>query len=256
MIDLHCHLLPAVDDGPPDLGVALELARLQLAAGVRTVAATPHVSPEIPTAAETIERGVAELRHALRAAGLALEVTTGAEVDLRCTLEYEDDDLRRLTLGGGSWLLVEAPLGQAPLPLGPAVERLLRRGHKVLLAHPERSPVVHRSPDVLSRLAAMGVLTQVTATSLTGRFGSTVQRFSERLLDDGLVHSVASDAHDPRRRPPGMRQELLDAGLGEEAVELLTNTVPAAVLAGSAVPHVGRLTTRRRAGLRRLLSRR
>jgi protein-tyrosine phosphatase len=256
MIDLHCHLLPAVDDGPPDLGTALELARLQLAAGVTTVAVTPHVSPDLPTAPETIERGVTELTAALAAAGLPLHVTTGAEIDLQCALEYDDDVLRRLTLGGGSWLLVEAPLGRASVPLEPVIGRLLEHGHKVLLAHPERSPAVQRDPDVLRRLAAVGVLTQLTATSFAGRFGGTVQRFSERLLDAGLVHSVASDAHDPRRRPPGMRQELLDAGLDEDAVELLTDAVPAAVLGDTPVPSVGRLTTRRRAGLRRLLSRR
>jgi protein-tyrosine phosphatase len=256
MIDLHCHLLPGVDDGPPDMETALAMARLHLAAGVRTVAATPHVAPDLPTAPETIERGVRELTGALRAAELPLTVTTGAEIDLRCALEYDDEALRPLALGGGAWLLIEAPLGRAPVPLEPVVGRLLERGHKVLIAHPERSPAVQRDPDVLRRLAAAGVLTQLTATSFSGRFGGTVQRFSERLLDDGLVHSVASDAHDPRRRPPGMRQELLDAGLAQEAVELLTEAVPAAVLAGGPMPAVGRLTTRRRAGLRRLLSRR
>lgn len=256
MIDLHCHLLPAVDDGPPELGSALEMARLQLSVGVGTVAATPHVSPGIPTSPETIERGVAELEVALRAARLPLRVTTGAEVDLQCALEYDDAVLARLTLGGGSWLLVEAPLGRVSVPLEPIVGRLLERGHRVLLAHPERSPAVQRDPDLLRRLAGAGVLTQLTATSFSGRFGGTVQRFAERLLEDGLVHSVASDAHDPRRRPPGMRQELLDAGLAEEAIELLTDAVPAAVLADAPVPAVGRLTTRRRAGLRRLLGRR
>lgn len=256
MIDLHCHLLPAVDDGPPDLDTALELARLQVAAGVETVAATPHVSPDVPTEPDAIEHGVAELTAALVAAGIPLKVTTGAEIDVRCALEYEDEVLRRLTLGRGSWLLVEAPLGRISVPLELVVSRLLEHGHKVLLAHPERSPAVQRDPEMLRRMAATGVLTQLTATSFTGRFGGPVQRFAERLLDDGLVHSVASDAHDPRRRTPGMRQQLLDAGFGEEAVRVLTETVPAAVLNGGAVPEVGRLTARRRAGLRRLLSRR
>jgi protein-tyrosine phosphatase len=256
VIDLHCHLLPGVDDGPPDLDTALELARLQVAAGVETVAVTPHVSPDVPTEPDAIEHGVAELTGALTAAGIPLTIATGAEIDVRCALELQDEELRRLALGGGPWLLVEAPLGRVSVPLELVVGRLLDHGHAVLLAHPERSPAIQRDPALLRRLVGAGVLTQLTATSFTGRFGGPVQRFAERLLDEGLVHSVASDAHDPRRRTPGMREPLLEAGLGEEAVRLLTETVPAAVLAGDEVPAVGRLTARRRAGLRRLLSRR
>lgn len=256
MIDLHCHLLPAVDDGPPDLGAALEMARLQLAAGVRTVAVTPHVTPRLPTSPETVERGVAELRVALAAARLPLELATGAELDVRSALELDEATLRRLTLGGGSWLLLEAPLGPVAAPLELVAQRLLTRGFRVLLAHPERSPLVQRDPDLLGRLAVDGVRTQVTAASLAGRFGSTVQRFARRLLDDGLVDSVASDAHDARRRRPGMREELLDAGLDEAAIALLADEVPAAILADAPVAPVGRVRPSRRGRLRRLLSRR
>jgi protein-tyrosine phosphatase len=250
VIDLHCHLLPGIDDGPRDMRTALAMARLQLDAGVSTVAVTPHVSWDMPTTAELIRRSVVELRDALARNDLPLEIVSGAEIDLHRASELSDDELRALALGGSPWLLLEAPLQRA-LPLEPLVHDLLDRGHRILLAHPERSPALQRDPAAIARMAAAGVLTQVTATSLVGRFGRTVQRFAERLLDEGLVHTIASDAHDPTHRPPGLLGPLAAAGL-DEISPLLTSEIPAAILAGEEIPPLpGRL--RRRRPLRSLL---
>lgn len=256
MIDLHCHLLPAIDDGPADLGGALTLAQAQVDAGVRTVAVTPHVSPTVPTDAAVIERGVDELRVALRAAAIPLEITTGAEIDIRSAAEMDDDGLRRLALGGGAWLLLEAPLTPGLL-LESILSTLLLRGHSILLAHPERSPALQRDPAAVRRLVDQGVLMQLTTGGLGGQFGRDVQRFAEQLVDDGLVHTVASDAHDTRRRPPGLRAPLERAGLGEH-VEVWCQDVPAALLAGETPPAVPPPARRRRTdrrGLRSLLGR-
>jgi protein-tyrosine phosphatase len=108
------------------------------------------------------------------------------------------------------------------------------RGHRVLLAHPERCPAIHRDPALLRSLVAAGVLTSVTAGSLVGRFGEQVRRFSLALFEEGLVHSVASDAHDHANRAPGMAREIERAGLGELR-EWLTESVPAAILEGAAI---------------------
>lgn len=253
MIDLHCHLLPAIDDGPPDLGAALTLAQAQVDAGVTTVAATPHVSPAVPTEVAAIERGVEEMRFALRAAAIPLEITTGAEIDARTAAELDDDALRRHALGGGRWLLVEAPL-MSGLLLEPILTMLIGRGHEILLAHPERAPMLQRDPQAVGRLVRAGVRTQLTAGGLSGQFGRPVQRFAEQLLAAGLVHTFASDAHDTRRRPPGLRAPLEAAGLGEH-VRLLCEEHPAALLAGEPVPAEVPLPRRRRRPLGLLRSR-
>jgi protein-tyrosine phosphatase len=251
VIDLHCHLLPGIDDGPADMATALTMARMHVAAGVDTVAATPHVSWSQRTAPETIARGVSELRAALAAAHIPLNVVGGAEIDVQQAAELPDEQLRALALGGGPWLLVEAPLQQSAL-IEPIVGDLLARGHAVLLAHPERSPVLHRNPAVLERMVQRGVRTQITASSLGGRFGRTVQRFTEHLLDEGLAHVVASDAHDVRGRPPGIREALVAAGL-DDLAPLLTEDVPGAILRGEPLPLVPPRPARRRSRLRGLL---
>jgi protein-tyrosine phosphatase len=250
VIDLHCHLLPGIDDGPRDMRTVLAMARAHLEAGVTTVAATPHVSWDLATDAAAIQRGLGAVRLALKEEGIPLHVVSGAEIDVHRAAELSDEELGALALGGGRWLLLEAPLQRA-IPLEPVVHDLLGRGHLILLAHPERSPALQRDPAALARLARDGVLTQVTASSFVGRFGRTVQRFAERLVEEGLVHTVASDAHDPLRRPPGMLRPLAEAGLGALA-PLLASEVPAAILAGESIPSVpGRP---RRRGLRALLS--
>lgn len=245
MIDLHCHLLPALDDGPADLGGSLRLAHAQSVAGVRTVAVTPHATARFPTDPATVARGVVEMRHALAAAQIALEVVGGAEVDLGWALELPDEELAGLTLDGGRWLLLEAPLTPTA-PLESGVAALRARGFEILLAHPERSPMLQRDPAAVERLVRAGVRTQLTAGGLGGQFGRTVQRFALRLLDAGLVHTFASDSHDVQRRPPGLRRPLEAAGLGDH-VHLLCDEHPAQLLAGELLPQ--HVALRRRRGL-------
>jgi protein-tyrosine phosphatase len=247
VIDLHCHLLPGIDDGPRDMRMALAVAQLQVDAGVGTVAATPHVSWDLPTSAEAIASGVAAVRAELAARKIPLEVVSGGEIDVHRAAELPDEQLRALALGGGPWLLLEAPL-QTGVPLEPVAVALIERGHRVLLAHPERSPLLQRDPAALRRLADAGALTQLTAGSLTGRFGRTVQRYAEALLEQGLVHTVASDAHDALRRPPGMHVRVLG-----ELAPMLTQEIPAAILAGEEIPPLPLPRAARRRGLRSLL---
>lgn len=253
MIDLHCHLLPGIDDGPEDLGGALAMAQLHVRAGVRTVAATPHVSWDMPTEAAAIDRRLADVRAALAAADIPLEVVRGAEIDVHQAVRLTDEQLRALALGGGPWLLLEAPLRRG-VGLAPVAHALLGRGHRVLLAHPERSPLLQRDPDGLRELVRAGAATQVTAASFAGAFGRPVRDYAERMLEAGLVHSVASDAHDARRRPPGIAEPLAAAGL-EELTPLLAQEVPAAILAGDPLPPVPAWRRRRRGTLRSLLGR-
>lgn len=235
MLDLHCHLLPGIDDGPETMEGSLELARAHVAAGVRYVAATPHIDWGFGVRAPTMRHGVDEMRAALAEAAIPLDVGTGGEIAVTLAADMADEELRELGLGGGPWVLLEAPLSPSAVGFERIVQHVQMRGHRVLLAHPERSPAVQRDPEILDMLVRGGVLAQVTASSFDGAFGGTVQRFALELVGRGLVHVVSSDAHDTERRPPGLREPLERAGLGK-FVEWMCDAVPGAIVAGQAIP--------------------
>jgi len=231
VIDLHCHVLPGIDDGPETIDGSLAIARAAAAAGTRTLVATPHVSWRYPNDADTISRLVDEVNGRLAAESVTLEILPGAELAMTRVIDIDPGELPRLSLGGGPWLLVEPPFTLVATGLDTIVFDLQRQGHRVLLAHPERCPALHRDPRMLGSLVRAGVLTSITAGSLAGKFGETVRRFALQLVQDELVHNVASDAHDTVGRPPSMAAEIEQAGLGPLR-EWLTEEVPAAILAG------------------------
>jgi protein-tyrosine phosphatase len=131
--------------------------------------------------------------------------------------------------------LLEPPFSPAVAGFDMVVGELRSRGHRIVLAHPERCPGFHADPEALRRLVSAGALTSITAGSLVGRFGGTVQRFAIGLVREGLAHNVASDAHDTHRRPPGLLAELSRAGLGELS-DWFARQVPAAILSGAEIP--------------------
>ncbi len=254
MIDLHCHVLPGIDDGPRDLDESLALARTAEADGTTVLVATPHVSHRFPNGPEVVREGVPRVNEALREEGIGVEVKPGAEVAHEMLGRLDDDELRALTLGGGPNLLLEAPLAAVGGELEDAIERVQSCGLGVVLAHPERCPSFHRDPDRLARLVAGGVFTSVTAASYGGGFGGTVKRLTLALAGRGLVHDVASDAHDARRRPPLLRSTLLGASDGLPGlagqIDWLARDVPRALLAGEALPPAPPGPAARRRGVR------
>jgi protein-tyrosine phosphatase len=235
VIDLHCHVLPGIDDGPETLEGSVALARTAAAAGMRTLVATPHVSRRYPNKAETIARLVAELNARLSAEGVALEVRPGAEIAMTRLADVESAQLAPLSLGGGEWLLMEPPFTPVASNLDAILLDLQGQGHRILLAHPERCQAFHRNPPMLGSLVRAGILTSITAGSLVGRFGDPVRRFALDLAREGMIHNVASDAHDLALRPPGIAAELEKAGLGP-LTDWLTRAVPSAILGGEEIP--------------------
>ncbi len=235
MIDLHCHVLPGIDDGPEILEESVVMARAAARAGTRILLATPHVSHSYPNDAEKIAARVATVRERLGSEDFELDVRAGAEIALSRALEMETDELARLSLGGGPWLLVEPPFSPASRELEVRFGRVGERGCRILIAHPERCPAFQRDPSGLRTLVDAGFLCSLTAGSLVGRFGEDVRRFALSLLRDGLAHNVASDAHDLYARPPGMLEAIEQSGSGALAA-WLTREVPAAILAGEDIP--------------------
>jgi protein-tyrosine phosphatase len=241
VIDLHCHVLPGIDDGPAAIEGSLALARVAAAAGTRVLVATPHVNARYRNDAETIARLVEELNGRLAAEGIVaatgapLEVRAGAEVALTTIAELDPARLADLTLGGGPWLLVEPPFAAVAPNLDAMLLELPVEGRRIVVAHPERCPAFRREPRMLARLVRAGMLTSVTAGSLGGRFGEEARDFALALAREGLLHNVASDAHDDVQRRPEIGVELERAGL-TGLTRWLTEEVPDAILRGARIP--------------------
>lgn len=237
MIDLHSHLLPAIDDGPSRMKSSLEMARAAVEAGTTTMACTPHILGRTPPAPETIADGVDSLRAELARAEIPLEIVSGGEIDLDTLERLDDETLRGLTFGGnGTWLLLEMPFQRWPADLGALLDDLEVRGFRAVLAHPERAAAVQRQPDRLKEAVGRGALCQLTASSFTGDHGAAAERTAEQLLGLGWAHLLASDAHSATWRPPGLLQGLAAVSryLGCSAGDLswMVREGPALVLAG------------------------
>lgn len=235
MIDLHIHLLPGIDDGPADLAEAVEMCRGAAADGCEILVATPHQRHERwwntdPDGLESLRRLVQ------RAVGPTPEIRLGAEIHVDSALLDGLDAMPRsglVPLAGSRYLLLELDREG----LGPAPEHLVHEitvaGWKAVIAHPELLPGLRRDAAAVRELVAAGALMQVTAMSVTGEFGARVERFTRELLDAGLIHVLASDAHGVGRRPPGLRRahEAVTTTWGREVADRLTRGNPAAVLA-------------------------
>lgn len=236
MIDLHSHILPGLDDGVRNLDEACDLAYAAAVDGVKVIAATPHVRADYPTTIEMMEAGVANLRAELLAEEIGVQIVHGGEIDLGLLWAVPRDELRRFTLAQtGRYLLLEFPYRGWPLALDSSVSALVDQGVTPLLAHPERNPEVQDRPDRIEVLVDAGALVQVTAASLDGRLDRAAQSAAERLLELGLVHVLASDAHGPHIREAGLSAAAAKVG-DEDLARYLTVEVPGAIVAGEPVP--------------------
>ena len=207
--EIHFHILPGVDDGPPTMEDSVELARLAVADGTRTVIATPHVRADFFTDVHELPLRVRELNARLRLEGIPLHVEQGAEVGADIVPELDAGALEQVASGppGRRWILLEPPFATIAGVVEAAAE-LRARGYTVVLAHPERSAGVLASGcRLLRHELGEGTLAQISVSSLLGHHGLAAQAAAHHLLEMRLVHFAASDAHSPARPP------LLDAGM-------------------------------------------
>jgi protein-tyrosine phosphatase len=234
--DLHFHLLPGVDDGPTDLAESLCLARAAVADGTQTIVATPHVRFDLGTTdtAEILHR-VCELRALLAAFSLPVEVLCGGELGHDVVGSLSQYELELIAQGppGARWLLVEAPFESIDAGFHAAADELRDRGFGVLIAHPERSTdATLAGAQGLRRELEAGSLAQVNAQSLTGEHGEQAGAAAWRLIREGLVAVIASDAHGPTR-PPALgaaRRALVEAGVPRTSADLLVAVAPQRLL--------------------------
>ena len=233
LIDLHSHILPGVDDGAADEEQALEMARQAVAEGVRVQACTPHIYPGVyPNTGPDILARVAWFQSLLDFEQIPLRVVAGADVHIAPDLVQRIRSGDVLTLAGSRYILIEPPHHVLPPRTEEIFFNLQAAGYHPILTHPERMTWIDQRYDLIKSLAKSGVWMQLTAGAIAGRFGSRATYWSERMLDEGLVQIVATDAHDPVHRRPAWSDavDALRARVGDEETELLVNGRPAAIL--------------------------
>ncbi len=215
------------------------MAKAAVNDGIKALVATPHWNEGVyDNHRECILSVTRELQERLARSGIPLKVYPGSELRLHPTIPHGVRSGRLMTINDtGRYLLLELPPTFVAANLNAFLFEVQSQGVTPVLAHPERNPVVMHHPEYLEEWVRCGVLVQITAESLLGGWGKDVQRFSIKLLEKGLVHIMASDAHNSKNRPPKLRQaSLLAAGLlGEEAARDLVEDVPSRILKGEPV---------------------
>ncbi|HEX8753495.1 MAG TPA: CpsB/CapC family capsule biosynthesis tyrosine phosphatase [Solirubrobacterales bacterium] len=232
MIDLHCHILPGIDDGARDAADSLAMARVAAADGIAAVCATPHIRHDHDVRIAELEERVGALNAQLREERIELEILQGGEVAETAVEALSDEELARVSLGGGGWILLEPAPGPMTDSLTRRVAHLAERGHRALIAHPER----HLSADMFERLAALvveGALVQATADFFLR------EEMADGMLamaEIGLVHVLSSDAHSslagrPLRLGPAFERLRAVAEL-QPHLDWMVGEAPRAIVAG------------------------
>jgi protein-tyrosine phosphatase len=206
VVDLHHHLLPGLDDGAPDLATSVKMARMAADDGITHVVCTPHASSRYRFDPTRNESALAQLREALADAGVRLILGAGCDFHLSYdNVQNALENPRRYTINAGEYLLVELPDYALPPTLEQTFYELRLAGLTPILTHPERNPSLQQDASRLAAWVRDGLLTQVTAASVTGLMGRKAQKLTHRLLADRWVHFISTDAHNISNRPPQMR---------------------------------------------------
>jgi protein-tyrosine phosphatase len=238
MIDLHCHILHGMDDGPGSLRESVEMCRMAAVDGTTTIAATPHFIPgPYPWTGETIRERVNELEAALRQEGIPLTIVPGADVAIFPELPSHPGLKTFLSINNSRYLLLEFPHTFVPPAWEVFLRSLLAVGTVPVITHPERNDWFIRHPEAVEQAVQMGALVQITAMSLLGGFGDESRKFCVHLLKSDLAHVMASDGHSATERPPLLSEGVRSAAalIGEERAQELVKTMPAAIVAGRPV---------------------
>lgn len=233
MIDLHSHILPGIDDGAADLDASLAMARAWVEDGVSIVACTPHILPGLfHNSGPQIRLAINALQQKLDEHQIPLHLVSGADNHVTPDFVSGLRSGHLLSLADTRYVLVEPPHHTAPPRLDELFFNIMAAGYVPILTHPERLTWIKSHYDLIRTLAVRGVWMQLTAGSLTGAFGRAPKYWSERMLDEGLVHILATDAHDPVRRRPALGEGYARAAelVGDEEARQLVYDRPWAIL--------------------------
>ena len=241
MIDLHCHMLPAIDDGAKDLKNSLAMLDMAVDDGIEAIACTPHIYPGLyPNTHEGIAAALQAFKEEVLNRGYDIELGYGADIHMDVGLSGKLKTNELPTLFGSRYFLLEMP-NQFPMNiLEDNVFAVMRAGYVPVITHPERQSWSDLYYEQLAELVHHGAWIQITANSLTRRFGKSAQRRAERLLDDGLVAILASDAHNTTTRPPVLSggYEVAKKWVGDEEARHMVYTRPKGIVNNTAPEHL------------------
>ena len=238
MIDIHCHILPGVDDGAASQDDSVAIAEAAVADGTSTVVATPHGAQWAYTGSLFETRGrVSDLQAELAARRVDLELLVGLEAHITPDLASACTRGDIFTLNGSRYILVEFPMQLLPAYTDQALFDLQLHHLVPVIAHPERNFAIAAKPEILWRMVSKGMLAQVTAGSLTGLFGPRTREVADLLVTHHLIHVIASDAHSVSGRGPALSAAVHRVGelLGRGAAVAMVTTTPQAILRDESV---------------------
>lgn len=241
MVDIHCHILPGLDDGAESVEIACAMAEMAIADGITHVIATPHASPNYPFVPELVRQRRDEIQARFEG---RLRLATGCDFHLSFeNLQDIRQDPTRFTLNLKNYLLVEFADYSIPPSLDQALHELQLAGLHPIITHPERNPLIRAQPERLFAWLRQGCYAQVTAQSLLGKFGRSAQEIAEQWLDAGAVHFVASDAHNVTSRPLRLKEvfDRLAQTRGVDVARALLVDNPLAAFEGRPLPCVPEL---------------
>jgi len=202
MIDIHAHILPAVDDGSNSENESLLMLEAAAREGIHTIVATPHYNYKYTNEKTKILAEVEKLNQIIKSNQIKIHVLPGQEVRIYGELLADYEAGKLLTIANNSpddnvssYMLIEFPFKHIPRFAENLLFNMELYGIKPIIAHPERNSVFLENPEKLYHLVEKGALTQLTTSSITGYFGKNIQKFSERLIKADLVHTIATDAH-------------------------------------------------------------
>ncbi len=236
MVDLHCHILPGVDDGAENMEEALQMARMAADSGVREIIATPHCNlpyaPRKNYMSYALQERMEQFREAVHQARIPVSVSPGAEVLCTADLEFLLQRGKLPTLAGSRYLLMEFFFDETMDYMTDRLSCVAAEGLIPVVAHPERYDAVQRNPYALEQWFVSGYVLQLNKGSILGQLGRGAEAAANWLLSQGLAHAVASDAHTSVTRTPHMGQirEYLEDTCGPDYARLLLHTNPGRIL--------------------------
>lgn len=236
MVDIHCHILPEVDDGATSWDVAVEMCEMAMHDGIEHIVASPHADFQYAYHREEL---AARLERLQQLTGGSPRLTLGCDFHLSYdNLEDAFANPRRYTIGETGYLLVEFSDYSIPQQMTGALLRLIEMGITPVITHPERNPLLQRNLERVLQWVEEGCLVQVTANSLTGFWGEQARRSARALLEQQAVHVLATDAHDVRRRVPILSgaRSAVEQWLGQERARVLVEDNPRAIVCGEKIP--------------------
>jgi protein-tyrosine phosphatase len=238
MVDIHCHILPQVDDGAENWEIAAEMCRMAVADGITHIVATPHANEQY---AYHREEHAARLQELQQTAGEWPVLSLGC--DFHFSFDNVQDALKapeRYSISGTPYLLVEFSDFGISRYIHDAIYHLRALGIVPVVTHPERNRMLQHHPENVLAFAAQGCVVQVTASSFTGRWGSSARKAAEWLLKRDAVHVIATDAHDTEHRPPVLSpgREAVAKLAGQDTARALVEDNPAAIIAGETLPYL------------------